>query len=83
MSQGDWVDTGLTHKRLVAFNRGKILRLSSLNLVWSRIARTLFSAMRARKTEPALCGLSDHLLKDIGMRRDQIDYLPRGGHGFG
>jgi len=42
------------------------------------VQRTVHAAVRAmsrRRTERALAGLSDHALKDIGIRRGEIDSI--------
>lgn len=49
----------------------------SLNRVWGRVARMLSAALQARDTEPGLRALNDHLLKDVGVRRDQFEVTSR------
>ena len=50
-----------------------------LKALWGRIARILSAASQTRRTVRELRSLSDHILKDIGLRRDQIDCVARLG----
>lgn len=40
--------------------------------LWGRLSRTFSAARQERQTARELGALSDHILKDIGLRRDQI-----------
>jgi uncharacterized protein YjiS (DUF1127 family) len=44
---------------------------------WGALRSTLASALAARRTAHELRGLSDHFLKDVGLRRDQIGCITR------
>lgn len=48
-----------------------------LKALWGRIARMPSAASQARKTVRDLRSLSDHMLRDIGLRRDQIDCIAK------
>jgi uncharacterized protein YjiS (DUF1127 family) len=48
-----------------------------LKAAWSPIDAALRSALQARRTARELRALSDYLLKDIGLRRDEIDCVAR------
>lgn len=48
---------------------GRILRAKG-----SGFAGSVAAVLRARRTAHALEGLSDHILKDVGLRRDQIEW---------
>lgn len=50
-------------------------RLSAWDALWARLGdfvQSLRAEMLARRTHAELSGLSDHMLADIGLRRDQI-----------
>jgi uncharacterized protein YjiS (DUF1127 family) len=49
----------------------------SLKVAWSGFARALSTTLLARSTGRELRALNDHLLRDIGVRRDQIDCIAR------
>ena len=40
-----------------------------------RLARWLWQAYRLRRMQRELYALSDHQLRDIGLRREEIPYL--------
>jgi uncharacterized protein YjiS (DUF1127 family) len=44
-----------------------------------RVARYLFRQLKIRRDERMLHELSDHLLKDIGISRSEIQYAVRNG----
>lgn len=48
----------------------------ALKRLWVR-ARTPAAALQERQTAQELRGLSDHILRDVGLRRDQIDCVAR------
>jgi uncharacterized protein YjiS (DUF1127 family) len=48
-----------------------------LKALWAGIARLPAATLRTGKTVKELRALSDHTLKDIGVRRDQIDCVAR------
>jgi uncharacterized protein YjiS (DUF1127 family) len=41
--------------------------------LWNRFVRGCSAALQARQTAQELRGLSDHILRDVGLRREQID----------
>lgn len=49
----------------------------ALRRLWRRTAERVSAGMRARRTGAELRALSDHLLKDIGLRRSDIDCVAR------
>jgi uncharacterized protein YjiS (DUF1127 family) len=49
----------------------------ALKALPARLSRSLSGALRARRTASQLHALSDHILRDIGLRRDQIDCVAR------
>jgi uncharacterized protein YjiS (DUF1127 family) len=48
-----------------------------LKAAWGVLAGAAARAMETRRTAQALRALSDHTLKDLGLRRDQIDCVAR------
>jgi uncharacterized protein YjiS (DUF1127 family) len=42
------------------------------------VADAVAAALEARRTARELHALDDHLLKDLGLRRDQVDCVARG-----
>ena len=63
--------------RAEAMGQAWVGLVGGLNAVWLRIARISAAALRTGKTVKELHALSDHTLKDIGVRRDQIDCVAR------
>jgi uncharacterized protein YjiS (DUF1127 family) len=49
-----------------------------LAAAWRGFARAAAASLETRRTARELRALSDHLLKDLGLRRDQIDCVARG-----
>jgi uncharacterized protein YjiS (DUF1127 family) len=49
----------------------------ALKALWSRCARALSASLQSLRMAGELRGLSDAVLKDIGLRRDQIDCVTR------
>jgi uncharacterized protein YjiS (DUF1127 family) len=49
----------------------------ALKALWGRYARALSTAPQSLQTAGELQGLSDAVLKDIGLRRDQINCITR------
>lgn len=47
----------------------------------SRLLAAYRSIMLERETRRMLHGLSDRMLQDLGLRRDEIDRVSRGGPG--
>jgi uncharacterized protein YjiS (DUF1127 family) len=41
------------------------------------LGRAIWAETRARATRRELEALSDHMLRDIGLRRDQIEFIAR------
>lgn len=52
--------------------------VSSLKFNWSRLAKFLSATQQTQETRRELCRLSDRMLRDIGMRRDQIECASNG-----
>jgi uncharacterized protein YjiS (DUF1127 family) len=48
-----------------------------LAAAWRGFARAAAASLETRRTARELGALSDHLLKDLGLRRDQIDCVAR------
>lgn len=51
--------------------------IGALKALARRVARMPSAAIRARQTARELHALSDHILKDLGLRRDQINCVAR------
>lgn len=49
----------------------------ALKAAWAGLGRSLSETLLVQRTGRELRGLSDHVLKDIGVRRDQIDCIAR------
>lgn len=52
---------------------------AGLKALWHRIGRSWQAGARARRTAAELRLLSDRMLQDIGLRRDQVDCIARLG----
>ena len=63
--------------RAEAFARLFASIASGLKSLWARLERALTATARSAQTARALQALNDRSLKDIGLRRDQIDCLTR------
>jgi len=66
-------------RRLRAAAVAQILRglADGLKSLWQRTIGSVSVAMQARRTRAELRALSDHVLRDIGLRREQIDCAAR------
>lgn len=60
------------------------LRASLARTAWrwlleraSSLARAISAEIRTRATRRELEGLSDHMLRDLGLRREQIEFIGR------
>jgi uncharacterized protein YjiS (DUF1127 family) len=63
--------------RAEAFARLGAWLAGALKVLWGRCARALSNGRRSLRTAGELRALSDAVLKDIGLRRDQIDCVAR------
>lgn len=63
--------------RAEAFARAGAWLVGALKALWERYARAQSGALQSLKTAHELRALSDRGLKDIGLRRDQIDCVTR------
>ena len=63
--------------RAEAFARIGASIAGALKAIWGRCARALSNAPRSLRTAGELRTLNDAVLKDIGLRRDQIDCITR------
>jgi uncharacterized protein YjiS (DUF1127 family) len=63
--------------RAEAFARLCAWLVGALKALWGRYARAQSTALRSLRTAHELRALSDRGLKDIGLRRDQIDCVTR------
>ena len=57
-------------------NKGAVTTVrpgEALRLMWERVARRL----QAARTRHQMHAMSDHMLRDIGLRRNEIDCLFR------
>lgn len=48
-----------------------------LKSLWGRAAGTLFAVLEARNARCQLLSMDDHMLRDIGIRRDQIHCISK------
>jgi uncharacterized protein YjiS (DUF1127 family) len=63
--------------RAEAFARAGAWLAGALKVLWGRFARTQSGALQSLRTAHELRALSDRRLRDIGLRRDQIDCVTR------
>ena len=66
------MDNGLLHEGLIGLKPGEALKA-----LWGRYTRAQSRALQSLRAAGELRALSDQGLKDIGLRRDQIDCLTR------
>jgi uncharacterized protein YjiS (DUF1127 family) len=63
--------------RAEAFARLCAWLVGALKALWGRYARAQSSALRSLRTAHELRALSDAVLRDIGLRRDQVNCITR------
>ena len=66
------MDNGLLHEGLIGLKPGEALKA-----LWGRYARAQSTALQSLRSARELRALSDRGLRDIGLRRDQINCITR------
>lgn len=72
-----WFERRARRLRAEAVARAGAWLVGALKALWERYARAQSGALQSLKTAHELRALSDRGLKDIGLRRDQIDCITR------
>lgn len=63
--------------RAAAIAKALATLAAGLRALWGRFTRTVSAARQEKRTARELRVLSDHILKDIGLRREQIECFAR------